>query len=104
MTPVFADAYYFFAILSPKDEAHRSVTAFNATLRRPIVTSAWVLTEVGDGLAATPSRRLFGTLLQRLRSDVRVTIVPPTPRRVKDEHRTRHLGTLSLSSYEALAT
>lgn len=78
MTPVFADAYYFFALFNPRDEAHVSVIQFNATLRRPIVTTAWVLTEVGDGLASTPSRPLFAKLLKELRGDPRVTIVDPT--------------------------
>ena len=78
MTPVFADAYYFFALLNPRDEAHDSVTQFNATLRRPIITTAWVLTEVADGLASTPSRPLFAKLLKQLHCDPRVTIVDPT--------------------------
>jgi uncharacterized protein len=75
---VFADAYYFFALLNARDEAHESVTRFNSTLRSPIVTSAWVLTEVGDGLAGTSSRSMFSKLLDQLRSDSRVTIVAPT--------------------------
>jgi hypothetical protein len=37
--PVFADAYYFFALLNARDEAHESVMRFNSTLRNPIVTS-----------------------------------------------------------------
>lgn len=78
MNPVFADAYYFFALLSPRDEAHDSVTRFNATLRNPIVTSAWVLVEVADGLAGTPSRALFRRLLGDLRADSRVTILEPS--------------------------
>ena len=77
MSPCFADAYYFFALLSPRDEAHSQAVAFNATLRRPLVTTAWVLTEVADGLAGSPARNLFALLRRRLASDRRVTIIPP---------------------------
>ena len=77
MSPCFADAYYFFALLSPRDEAHAQAVAFNATLRRPLVTTAWVLTEVADGLAGSPARNLFAVLRHRLASDRRVTIIPP---------------------------
>ena len=77
MTPCFADSYYFFALLSPRDEAHSNAMEINARLRRPIVTTAWILTEVGDGLAQTPSRRLFVPLWRRLVADPRVTIVEP---------------------------
>ena len=77
MTPCFADAYYFFALLNAGDEAHAQAVAFNATQRQPLVTTAWILTEVADGLAATPSRALFGALRRRLKDDRRVTIIPP---------------------------
>ena len=78
MKPVFADAYYFFALLNPRDEAHESVTRFNFSLRNPIVTSAWVLTEVADGLAGTASRSVFRVLLDQLHSDSRVIVVEPS--------------------------
>jgi hypothetical protein len=78
MTACFADTYYFFAILNPRDDAHVAATEYNAVLNRPLVTTPWVLTEVADGLATNQSRPLFGTLLDRLGGDARVTIVPPT--------------------------
>ena len=72
----FADAYYFFGLLNPKDEVHEQVVRFNAELSRPIVTTAWILTELADGLAATPSRKLIATLVQRLTQDPRVSVIP----------------------------
>jgi|ERR1043166_38420 predicted nucleic acid-binding protein len=77
MTACFADAYYFFALLNPRDEAHPAAKLFSAASRRPIVTTAWVLTEVADGLAATPSRNLFAQLFDSLRSNPNAFLVPP---------------------------
>ena len=78
MTPCFADAYYFLALLNPRDEAHDAAVAVNRHLRRPLVTSAFILMEVADGLGGTPGRGLFARLRERLAGDRRVTVVPPT--------------------------
>jgi len=78
MTGCFADSFYFLAMLNPEDEAHDQATALTASLWRPLVTTAWVLTEVGDALAETPSRVLFGRLLASLRSDSRAVVVGTT--------------------------
>jgi hypothetical protein len=51
MKRVFADSFYFFAILNPRDPAHARVMDFNRTTRLPLVTTACVLTELADGLA-----------------------------------------------------
>jgi hypothetical protein len=69
--PVFADCYYFFAFLSPRDNAHLSVMKFHSTARRRIVTMGWVLTEVGDGLATGSSRKLFAKPVIRVHADAR---------------------------------
>ncbi len=46
MTGVFADSYYFFALLNPNDQAHRRATEFSQARNLPIVTTTWVLTEL----------------------------------------------------------
>jgi len=76
MTPLFADTFYFLAMLNPGDEDHAKVKAFNATLRQPLLTTVWVLTEVGDALATPENRGIFKRFLDRLQNDRRVTIVP----------------------------
>jgi uncharacterized protein len=78
MNSLFADSFYFFAILNPKDKAHRKALAFAAKHDEPIVTTAWVLTELADGLAATPHRAAFARLVARLHADAENEIVPPT--------------------------
>ncbi len=78
MNECFADSFYFFAMLNPRDEAHEITQGVHRSLVAPLVTTHWVLTEVADGFASTPSRTLFPVLLQRLHGDSRVTIIPST--------------------------
>ncbi len=78
MIRVFADSFYFFAVLNPKDQAHQKALEFAAGHEEPIVTTAWVLTELADGLAATAHRGAFSRLVDRLRADPENEVVPPT--------------------------
>lgn len=78
MNGVFADAFYFFAILNPNDLAHAKAAAFTFQHRGPIVTTAWVLTAIADGLAATRRRSAFSQLVARLHAEAANEIVPPT--------------------------
>jgi predicted nucleic acid-binding protein len=77
MNPCFADSSYYFALLNPKDEAHVKAASITRLLQRqPIVTTHWVLTELGDGFASTPSRKLFAPLVTRLQATPLMTIIP----------------------------
>lgn len=77
MNLVFADAFYYFALLNPEDEMHAAARDFTAGFAGTMVTTAWVLTEVGDGLARVPNRPLYLQLVSGLRTDPDVIIVPP---------------------------
>ncbi len=76
MTPHFADAFYFVALLNPRDAAHP--TALRATLegRNSLLTTAWVLTEVADAMASPANRPLFLRLIEGFRQLQTVEIVP----------------------------
>ena len=50
MKPVFADSFYYLAILNADDSAHAQAVSVSATLSGNVVTTAWVLTEVADAL------------------------------------------------------
>ncbi len=76
MNGVFADSYFFFAILNPHDAAHAKAIDFGRQHRGPLVTTAWVLTEVADGLATTPRRPAFRQVLQDLESNKANLLVP----------------------------
>ena len=45
----FADAFYYLAMVNPRDQAHQRVLARAGPLLGPVVTTVWALTEVGDG-------------------------------------------------------
>ena len=78
MNAVFADAYYYLALLSDSDAAHDRAVSLSRNLSTSIVTTAWVLTEVADALAAPPLRFLFPAFYEHLCGNPHVTIVPPT--------------------------
>ena len=56
MTTVFADAFYYFALVNPADDRHKKAVAFTANFTGRVVTTAWVMTEVADGLAKLDQR------------------------------------------------
>ena len=76
MTPWFADTFYFLALRNPKGLAHAKAMAF-ARLQGPrtLVTTSWVLTEVGDALADPGNRLGFIDLLTLLRSNPQAFVV-----------------------------
>src|SRR5439155_26181996 len=78
MTPVFADTFFFLALINRRDAAHAKAVAVATVQTRPLITTAWVLTELADGLATTPDRHLFQTILADLEQEPRATVVPPT--------------------------
>jgi hypothetical protein len=65
---VFADSFYFLAVLNPRDTAHERAVEMSRSLRRPLLTTAWVLIEVGDAFARD-NREAFLDLLELLRSN-----------------------------------
>ncbi len=76
MNRIFADSYFFFAILNPHDAAHSKAIDFGRQNRGPLVTTAWVLTEVADGLAHTPRRQVFHRLIEDFEVNKSNLIVP----------------------------
>src|SRR5436305_477468 len=76
-SPCFADTFFFIALLFENDESHAKAQAIVAALPGKMYTSAWVLTEVADALAVPGRREGFLPLLQLLRANSLVTIVPP---------------------------
>lgn len=75
MSPLFADTAFFIAYLNPRDEQHQAACEYMVEAANPIITTTWVLTEVGNFLAGGPARRLFVPLVRGLRSEKRFTIV-----------------------------
>jgi len=79
MTDRFADTFYFLALSNPHDAAHASARRFAVEPNVRLVTTAWVLTEVGDAHAAPMNRAAFLRLYRQLANHSAVEIVPPEP-------------------------
>lgn len=81
MTQVFADASYWIALLSPRDELHRkAIAAFQRFSASKTVTSEMVLVEVLNALSDADAhlRRAAAEVIQGLRVNPHVTVIPQT--------------------------
>jgi len=79
MKTFFADSFFYFALLNATDLAHEQAEAFLENFDGKLVTTAWILTEMADGMADPADRQTFIRLHQALSTDPDVTIVPPDP-------------------------
>jgi len=78
MKETFADTFYYLAVLHADDAAHERAMEQSGRLTGATVTTAWVLSELADGLAAPATRGGFVRLLASLRSDPKCIIIPPS--------------------------
>jgi predicted nucleic acid-binding protein len=78
MSALFADSFYFLALANPRDNAHSKCLEFSQKSDRPIITTSWVLMEVGDALCRGSDRAVFSLLLDELARDDLTTVLPVT--------------------------
>jgi predicted nucleic acid-binding protein len=77
MTCVFADTFYYLALLDETDLFHEEAVALTLDGQWSVVTTLWVLVELANALAVPPNRRLFCQFETALRRRTDVTVVPP---------------------------
>jgi hypothetical protein len=75
MSVVFADTFYFLALLNKLDAAHEKAVLWSSALER-LVTTEWVLTELADGLASSRNRSIFHQTRQELLANQDSRVVP----------------------------
>lgn len=76
--PVFLDTSGLVGVLSAEDRLHDQATrAFEALGRsnRPLITTDWVLAELGNGLARLPVRPLAVEFIRRLLAEPRARVI-----------------------------
>jgi uncharacterized protein len=78
MNIVFADTFYYLALLNADDEAHGRAVEMTERYAGRMVTTAWVLTELADGLCRSTTRAFLFQFLETLLADPEVTFVPPS--------------------------
>lgn len=76
MKPVFADTFFFFAILNRGDPSHQRATAFSRNGRRLLITTDWVITELADGLSRIQDRERFMDLYRHVQLSPSIRVVP----------------------------
>lgn len=75
MRPVFADTFFFIALINERDEYHGAARAWKAGSRAPIVTTPWVLVDVLDAMASSPVRGATASFVARLLTDRATQVV-----------------------------
>jgi predicted nucleic acid-binding protein len=78
MIQTFADTFYYLALLNPDDTAHQNALSITAQRSGLLFTTRWVLTEVGDALAAPRDRQRFIKLASIIESDPNTINIPTT--------------------------
>lgn len=78
MSAVFADSFYFLGLVNPRDKAHAKCLAFSQSSDRPLITTTWVLMEVGDALSRGTDRDVFLALLEGIAADAATAVLPPS--------------------------
>ncbi len=79
MRRVFADAFFYLALLDPHDSAHETacVACSDGTIEG-YVTTPWVLMEVANMLAGSRARMRCAIFLRELRGSHSTRIIPAT--------------------------
>ena len=75
MKEVFADTFYFLALLSQSDAAHQRAIRATAARRSTLATTGWVLTELATSLAKRDARAGFLATLDALASNPKAIVL-----------------------------
>ena len=73
---VFADTQFFIALANPRDSWRPATLAAIANLSCTIITTEYVLMEVGDAFSRVGERERFKDLLIKLENDSEVDMLP----------------------------
>ncbi len=75
MKEVFADTFYFLALLDRRDAHHLRVLDFATGFHGSLVTTRWVLAEAANALGGSPVRAAAARMLQRVEEDAGFRVV-----------------------------
>ena len=75
MTRAFADTSFYVAFVNPRDSLHAAAKEIAGRFHGSIITTEYVLLEVGNWLARSSDRQVFLELMKDLRADLRTTVV-----------------------------
>lgn len=75
MKTYFADTFYFIALLSTRDASHARAVDFSLRVTARLVTTDYVLAEVGDAISKPTGRFKFAPLVKDLHENPIVNVV-----------------------------
>lgn len=78
MNVAFADTSYYIALLGERDQHHAEAVAVARAFHGRIITTDFVLVEVGNWLSRTADRPLFLKLLEAIDADPETIVLPAT--------------------------
>jgi predicted nucleic acid-binding protein len=76
MRTVFADTFYFLALLGSRESRHLDAVAASRDSQLRLVTTQWVLAEFGDAYCDPKDRPDFVALYRSLVKHPRIKIIP----------------------------
>lgn len=76
---VFADAYFYIALMNRLDEAHERAVQWAAGFDGEVVTTQWVLTEVADAFSGSAIRHRVKPTLDEIARDPCAKVVSVSP-------------------------
>jgi uncharacterized protein len=76
MKSVFADTSFYLAAVNPKDALHAQAMRAGGRFRGRVVTTHYVVMELGNALSRAEHRATFVALVRQLRGDPDTIIVP----------------------------
>ncbi len=75
MNEVFADSFYFIALLHPRDRYHKAVVELSKGRPGKLLTTHWILIELADALCAPAVRARTDRFISTLLVDPSVVVV-----------------------------
>lgn len=76
MTPIFADTSYFLALLGEADQYHERALAWTRSLRGSVLTTEYVVIEVGNSLTKGTDRAVFTDFYREVRMEQNLEVIP----------------------------
>ena len=76
MRRVFADTFYYLALLNSSDDSHRQTTEFTRSFSGLITSTDWIVTELANTLSGLSTRQRVIEFVIALRADPGMRIVP----------------------------
>ncbi|MDQ1256642.1 MAG: uncharacterized protein QG656_1240 [Candidatus Hydrogenedentes bacterium] len=79
MNVVFADTSFYVALASPRDGLHQAALSTGDHWDGAVITTEYVLWELGNYFCCPPERKVFIDLVQALREDAQTRVIPASP-------------------------